>query len=155
MSYFNIALTFFLMYINHSPSFPNIFFHRSKVFCISLQNWVKVFDLSDFSKFYPIFFESLKTVCIYSVSCRYGPLFILSMGEWKNFLARLILWLCVRCLTSVFADYFIHIFFIMSLLVCFRWLNSSVGVFCQRWRKFYVSDLIADCFCAEWWCDSI
>jgi len=86
-------------------------------------------------------------------TCRYDCSFY--MGEWKRFFYPFHLVMVVCCLINVFADYFIYIFFIISFvrLVSDGWV-LSVDTLCQRRRKLYVQELIADCFCAGWWCDS-
>jgi len=69
----------------------------------------------------------------------------------------------VHCLTGVFTDYFIYIFFLTCPFfckACFRWLSSVCKCSCQNlfvrdgessMYKWIDSWLF---FCAGWWCDS-
>jgi len=108
-----------------------------------------------FLKICPIFLNGLKIgYCVCLISCQSDLLFLWHTGEWIGF--RLIVCVRNRYLVCMFIDCFDYVlscpFFCKTI---FKWLDSVCRCSLSEMVKdLCTSELIADCFCAGWWCDS-
>jgi len=122
-----------LLYINHSPDFSNVyFFARTRYFVYFCKTKWKSLTFKIFQKL--SFFWGLKNgCCTYSVSCWHCCFFYI----WENETPLLVLFvMCVeiRCLTSVFVDFYLYLFYYVCFfvrLVSDDWI-LFVAVLCQR-----------------------